>query len=208
MRVSGLLLMAALPASALAQTGIAVGGDAGAGTVVLSPGATGVTQHGALIGGTLALVGGPVFFSARYAQGSMTGGGASNGTLVVGHAQLGLAPVSWLAVSVGPYAFALGNPAVERWLLWEGSVRLSAPLIGELARSYVEVRRSFGGDVNIGTGAPTGSGIGVGLLVRPPATPISVGLGYQFDRAELPAGPTRTVDAIWLSLRLSTHDLP
>jgi len=97
---------------------------------------------------------------------------------------------------------------VERWLLWEGSLRFSAPLIGGLARSYVEIRRAFAGDVNIGGGTPTGSGIGVGLALRPPGTPVSVGLGYQFDRAELPGGPSRTIDAIWLSLRLSTRDAP
>jgi hypothetical protein len=189
-----------------AQTGVAVGGEAGAVRVTMG-GSAAPVERGPTVGGLLSVGTQPVFLTARYTQGSLTlAGGTAPTTFVLGQIQLGLAPTDWLSLSAGPLAFALETPGIERWVLWEGDARLTAPVIGGLARSYVEVRHSFAAQSTL-AGSPSGSGIGVGLLIRAPFAPVSAALSYHVDHAEIAGGTARTMDQLWLTVRLGSRDI-
>jgi hypothetical protein len=202
-----LIVLLLWPSAISAQAGGSISADAGTLRFTRGSGSTAVALQGTVLGGTLSLSNAPLFAVLRYAQGSLTDGTTNPATpFVTGQIQVGAAPFSWLSVSAGPRALALDRSGTERWVLWEGSVRLTAPLIALLARSYVEGRRTLAADVNLPGAGPSGSGVGVGLIIQPLASPVSVSLAYQVDRDEIPGGALRTMDGLWLAVHLGTHE--
>ena len=164
-------------------------------TDVLSGAAVGV--EGGLMLGKL------VQLEVQYLQGALhpDSGPAGHRDLIEGRASLGVAPVRWFALSVGPlvrsYVAAGGR---ERWVRWEARARAQAPLALPGVTGYVEGWRVLAASANLPGAFDGGQGGEAGIAARLPLGPgWWARLAYGVDRVAL-TGRRETVETVVLAV--------
>ena len=139
---------------------------------------------------------------ARYMQSDL-GEVAAPQDLVEGEIALGVRPVRWLSLRVGPRVRAhVTENGRERWVFWEGRVRGDARLFGPSVRSYLEGWTSFSGTTNLAEGLQRAGGIEGGVIAKLPIWQMWVVASYRFDRASL-IGATQVDATDQLTLALT-----
>ncbi|HMA46706.1 MAG TPA: hypothetical protein VKP11_05825, partial [Frankiaceae bacterium] len=117
---------------------------------------------------------------ASYAQGRLSSdtGVAVDRDLVDGSVFVSARPVPWLAVGVGPHARAYAATAggTERWMHFEGRVRAEGEILPGMLQAHLEGALALGSSVNVAAGAGGARSAEVGLTLRPPQSPVWVGV--------------------------------
>lgn len=135
---------------------------------------------------------------------------AASRDVAEGYALLGVNPLSWLSVRVGPHAWTyISNAGTQRWFLWEGRVRAQGAILSEI-HSYLELSDVFHASVNVPQSFTSGLGGEGGLILRirdvpgiPDVYPVRIRLGYGIERVRLGEGVrTETMDHLSLSVSL------
>jgi hypothetical protein len=146
---------------------------------------------------------GPVALEASYLQGRLSPdtGSTPARDLADGAVFLVVRPQRWLALKAGAHLRAyITSSGTERWMLWEGRVRLSGDLAPGRLRSYAEGWVAASADVNVGPGASGARGGEVGLTLVPTRSPLWVRLAYAVDQARTKDGArTETLEALVLA---------
>lgn len=160
---------------------------------------------GGAVGIGAALRVGRLSLDARYLQGSLRNAANPPGEVtdvVEGGARLGFAPMSWLALRLGPRVRSfVTDQGSEHWVFWEGGVRVRARLGSPALESYLEVWRTFAATVNLPAAVDNGRGFEAGLLATIPGTPLGGRLAYRLDHATLASGArVETVEMLVLAL--------
>lgn len=142
---------------------------------------------------------------AAYAQGRLSSdtGLATDRDLVDGSVFVTARPLPWLAVGVGPHARAYVATAggTERWMHVEGRIRAEGEILPGMLQAHLEGSMAFASSVNLPAGAGGARAAEVGLTLRPPKSPIWVGVGYAVDRADAKGGlRSETVEMVTLSV--------
>ena len=134
----------------------------------------------------------------RYRQGQLTNDNALiDQDFVEGEAFIVAQPARWISLGVGPHVRAYAEPSgTERWLMWEGRLRLRAVLLPTVT-GYLEGWRVLGADLNVAEELDSGYGLDGGLEIRLSAAPVGFLLRYRTEHAELAGGARReTVEQI------------
>ncbi len=140
----------------------------------------------------------------RYHQGHLTGDSPLiDQDFVEGEAFVVVQPARWISFGVGPHVRAYVEPSgTERWLMWEGRLRLGAALLPAVT-GYLEGWRVLGADLNVAEALDSGYGLDGGLEIRLSGAPVGFLLRYRTEHAELGGGTRReTVEQIALGIRL------
>ncbi|MGH7608189.1 MAG: hypothetical protein ACREME_12710 [Gemmatimonadales bacterium] len=113
---------------------------------------------------------GPLVVRLRYGEGRVTGGVDESvipRELVEGEALVGLRLASWLMLGAGPNARAYTAAGTEhRWLFWSAHATARGTLLPGRMASFVEVWKSFSGNVTEPAGTASGRGAEGGLELR------------------------------------------
>ena len=164
-------------------------------TDLLSGAVVGV--EGALMLGKL------VQLEVQYLQGTLhpDSGPAGNRDLTEGRVFLGLAPVRWFAMSVGPHVRSYGTAAgTERWVRWEARARAQAPIALPGLTGYIEGWRVISVSANVPGAFDRGQGGEAGIAARLPRGPgWWARLAYGVDRVAL-TGRRETLETVVLAI--------
>lgn len=133
-----------------------------------------------------------ITFDLGYWQGKLNGSGTADRDVVEGYAQLGGRPLDWLSLRVGPHAWTyVSDAGTQRWFLWEGRAHAQANVLPGV-RSYLELWKVIGANVNVPQGFQSGTGGegGLSLLLRdvpviPQRLPVRVRLSYGIERVRM-----------------------
>jgi hypothetical protein len=158
---------------------------------------------------------GRVSVDLGYWQGQLDPASANAATRDVaeGYALLGVRPLDWLTVRVGPHAWTyISNAGTQRWFLWEGRAKAQGAILPDV-HSYVELWDVISASVNVPQSFASGLGGEGGLIMRirdvpfiPDVYPVRIRLGYGIERVRLGAGVrTEVVDHLSLSVSLEHH---
>jgi hypothetical protein len=146
-------------------------------------------------------IGGLVQVDVTYLQGTLhaPSGGAGSRDLIEGRAGLGLAPLRWLAVSLGPHVRSYVTPAgTERWVRWEARARAQGPIALPGVTGYVEAWRVLSATIDLPGAFDRGQGGAAGITARLPHSPgWWARLAYGVDRVAL-TGRQETVETVLL----------
>jgi len=127
-----------------------------------------------------------------------------------GYALLGVRPLRWLSLRVGPHAWTyISNAGTQRWFLWEGRVQAQGAILNDI-HSYLELWDVLHASVNVPQSFTSGLGGEGGLIMRirdvpgiSDAYPVRLRLGYGIERVRLGKGVrTETMDHLALSVSL------
>lgn len=149
-----------------------------------------------------------VSLEASYAQGRLTAsvGSGPSRTLVDGSVRAVAHPVPWLALKVGPHLRAYATSGgTERWVLWEYRARAETPLVAPTLplRAYLELWTALASSVNAAPGAAGARGGAVGMVWRPPRSPLRLRLSYVVDQEKMSNGArTEALEAVVLTVGL------
>jgi hypothetical protein len=207
-RASALALACTLAAAPLAaQVPRYLGADAGLSRVRFrstTPSAKEVLT-GVVAGGQARARLGAFAVEAAYAQGRLSAdtGVVTERDLVDGSVFLSARPLPWLVVRAGPHAraYAASAGGTERWMHWEGRVRVEGAIVPGMLQAHVEGALALASDVNVLPGASGARGGEVGLTLRPPQSQLWVRLGYLVDQAKVRNGArSETVEMVALSV--------
>jgi hypothetical protein len=135
--------------------------------------------------------------------------GAATRDVAEGYALLGVRPLGWMTLSVGPHAWTyISNAGTQRWFLWEARARAEGAILPAV-HSYLELSDVLHAGVNVPQSFSSGFGGEGGLILRirdvpgiPEAHPLHIRLGYGIERVRL-AGGVRTEIVDHLSLAIS-----
>src|SRR3989442_13991105 len=130
-----------------------------------------------------------VQLEVQYLQGTLhpDSGPAGNRDLTEGRVFLGLAPVRWFAMSVGPPVRRYGTAAgTGRWVRWEARARAQAPIALPGLTGYIEGWRVISVSANVPGAFDRGQGGEAGIAARLPRGPgWWARLAYGGDRVAL-----------------------
>lgn len=165
------------------------------------PGETNLLSGAAVGGEGTLLLRKLVLLEVHYLQGTLhpDSGPVGDRDFIEGRASLGLAPLDWFAVSVGPrvrtYVAAGGT---ERWVRWEVRARAQAPIALPGLTGYVEGWRVISATANLPGPFDRGQGGEVGIEARLSRGPgWCARLAYGVDRVAL-ASRRETVETVVL----------
>ena len=122
--------------------------------------------------------------------------------LVEARMVLGVQPVPWLALGVGPTirAFVTDSETV-RWVLWQVRARAQGPLPSTPLETYVELWYALSAKVNLPEPVDHVQGGEAGVVLRPPGSAVWFRLGYRIDGAQLASGGrSESVEAVSFAL--------
>lgn len=161
-------------------------------TTELSGFSAGIQAHGSA---------GPVFLEARYNEGSIeSDDGLAARDLVEGEVILGLNPVRWIRIGLGPHARSfITEGGTQRWLFWEGRFGVQPQLVVPALRGFAEIWRALSSDVDQAGEFDLEQGMQAGILFQPERTPVWISLSYRVDQARLD-GESRLETAQQLAL--------
>src|SRR5256886_13553110 len=144
-----------------------------------------IVRYGTKLGGADAgSFGGPTFglqagvslakftLSAQYLEGRLSARPGSTDTLardlVEARLLLGVRPVPWLSLGLGPHirAFVFDTTTV-RWVMWQARARAQGALPSTRLETYVELWYALSTTVNLPPPAGPVRGGGAGVLLRP-----------------------------------------
>ncbi len=147
---------------------------------------------------------GLVSLEASYAQGRLSAdtGTAPSRDLVDGSVFLAVRPAPWLALRAGPQLRAYAAPGgTERWVLWEGRIRVEAPIVTGTLLAHVEGWLALSSGVNADPGASGAGGGQAGLTLRLPSSPVWLRLSYAVDQEKMKNNVrTETLEAVALTV--------
>ena len=159
-------------------------------------------RSGAVFGATGSVSLARFLLDVRYVEGALNAEGLNDEDLVEGEVFVGVRPVPWLTIKAGSHirSFVTGD-GTERWVLWEARVRLEPVVFDPTIRSFVEVWRTLGSDIDLPSDFDRGWGVDGGLLVRLAPTRLSAMVGYRVDNSRLESGArTETVEQFILGI--------
>ncbi len=149
---------------------------------------------------------GLVSLEASYAQGRLSAdtGIAPSRDLVDGSLLVAVRPTPWLALRAGPQLRAYVAPGgTERWVLWEGRVRVEAPILADVLAADVEGWLALSSGVNADPGASGAAGGQGGLTFHVAHTPLWLRLSYAVDQEKMKNGVrTESLEAVALTVGL------
>jgi len=174
-----------------------------------------IVRYGTKRGGAVAgSFGGPTFgvqaglslakftLSAQYLEGRLQPRSGSPDTvsrdLVEARLLLGVRPVPWLSLGVGPHirAFVFDTTTV-RWVMWQARVRAQGALPSTSLETYVELWYALSATVNLPAPVDHVQGGEAGVVLRPRRSAVWLRLGYRVDGAQLASGgQTESVEAV------------
>lgn len=140
----------------------------------------------------------------RYYQGKLTSDSPLiDQDFVEGEAFVTVQPTRWVSIGVGRHVRAYVEPSgTERWLMWEGRLRLDAVLLPAVT-GYLEGWRVLGADLNVAEALDSGYGLDGGLEIRLSGAPVGFRLRYRTEHAELANGARReTIEQLAFSITL------
>jgi len=178
-----------------------------------------IVRYGTKLGGAVAgSFGGPTFgvqagvslakftLSAQYLEGRLEPRSGSPDTvgrdLVEARLLLGVQPVPWLSLGVGPHvrAFVFDTTTV-RWVMWQARARAQGALPSTPLETYVELWYALSAKVNLPAPVDHVQGGEAGVLLRPRRSAVWFRLGYRVDGARLASGAqTESVEAVSFAL--------
>jgi len=182
------------------------------GEVALGPVSTQVSSQdpefsgqlsGVTLSGRVGLTYWKLLLDARYLEGTVkSGDNEREEDVVEGELMVGMVPLSWLAVKIGPHVRSLVTAqGTQRWWFWEGRVRAQANLGTPLLRSYLEAWHVFSANVDLAEGYDSGNGIEGGLRASLSQLPFWAELAYRIDNSRLGGGETtQTVEELILAI--------
>lgn len=138
----------------------------------------------------------------RYRQGQLTNDSREiDQDFVEGEAFVVVQPARWVSLGLGPHVRAYVEPSgTERWLMWEGRLRLRTVLLPAVT-GYIEGWRVLGSDLNVAEALDSGYGLDGGLEIRLDRAPVGFRLRYRTEYAELANGTRQeTVEQVALSI--------
>jgi len=127
----------------------------------------------------------------RYVTGTFEADGSRLALdLVEAELLLGVRPISWITLRVGPHArsFTPESGGTDRWLFWEVRGRVEPAVLAPQLRTYFEIWAAVAGEVNFGSGFGGGRGLEAGLTYRLRQAPFWGRIGYRVDRGSLESG--------------------
>ena len=138
---------------------------------------------------------GRLSLDVRYLEGVLkTTGGGPGRDVVEGEAMLGVRPLPWAGLKLGPHLRSfITNTGIERWVFWEARVRTEARLGSPRMRSYLELWQVLAGDVGGQDPFDTGQGVEGGIRVEVGRLPVWLQLSYRMDRSGLAGGAREEV---------------
>jgi len=158
---------------------------------------------GVTFGGRVGLTYWKLVLDARYLEGTVKSGNSERQEDVVeGELLVGMVPLSWLALKIGPHVRSIVTTGgTQRWWFWEGRVRAHANLGTPLLRSYLEVWHVFSANVDLVEGYDSGNGIEGGLRATLSRLPFWAELAYRIDNSRLGGGDRiQTVEELILMI--------
>ncbi len=142
-----------------------------------------------------------VQFDLGYLQGTLHSRSGSTGSrdFIEGRAGLGLAPLRWLALSLGPHVRSYVAPdGTERWVRWEARARARGPIALPGLTGDVEAWRVLSATIDLPGPFDRGQGGAAGLTARLPHAPgWWARLAYGIDRIAI-TGRQETVETVLL----------
>jgi len=160
----------------------------------LSSGAAAGVEGGVRLGRLLQL-------EAAYLQGTLHPGSGSvdSRDFIDGRAGLGLAPLHWLVVSLGPHVRSYVAPAgTERWVRWEARARVQGPIGLPGLTGHLEGWRVLSAAIDLPGPFDRGQGGAAGITARVGHSPgWWVRLAYAVDRIAI-TGRQETVETVLL----------
>jgi hypothetical protein len=158
---------------------------------------------GVTFGGRAGLRYWKLLLDVRYLEGTVESSSSERKEDVVeGELLVGMAPLSWLALKIGPHVRSIVTDlGTQRWWFWEGRVRGQADLGTPLLRSYLEAWYVFSANVDLVEGYDGGNGIEGGIRGRLTRFPLWAELAYRIDHSRLAGGDrTQTVEELVLMI--------
>ena len=158
----------------------------------------GLPDHtGAMIAAEAGARFGMVSLGGRYAEGSLSNAAPGAGGLVQGEGRVGVT-LGYITIASGPLAVSWADASRERWVFWTARARLSAPIVGDGVRSYIDAYHALAGSVNL-PGDPSANGVTVGLDLGTEG--VMASLSYEIGR--LSSGVIqRNIELLSLTLRV------
>jgi hypothetical protein len=146
-----------------------------------------IRRTGVLLNGEAAIAVSAIQLRVNYRQANLSTSTAGNDReFIEGRALLGLRLGRWVILEAGPLARAyVTSGGTERWLLWEGSARFEARVLGPSVTTYAVLSRVLAGDVTDLRRAQAGE---AGLTLRLGRSPVSAQLGYWIHQTDLARG--------------------
>jgi len=178
-----------------------------------------LVRYGSKLGGADAgSFGGPTFgvqagvsldkvtLSATYLEGRLEPRSGSTDTvprdLVEARLLLGVQPVPWLTLGVGPHvrAFVFDTTTV-RWVMWQARARVQGALPSTRLETYVELWYALSAKVNLPEPIDHMQGGEAGVVLRPRGSAVWFRLAYRVDGAQLASGGrSESVEAVSFAL--------
>src|SRR5207248_10942142 len=145
--------------------------------------------------------------SAQYLEGRLsTRSGGLPDTLsrdlVEARLLLGVRPVPWLSLGVGPHirAFVFDTTTV-RWVMWQARARAQGALPSTRLETYVELWYALSATVNLPAPVDHVQGGEAGVVLRPRRSKVWFQLGYRVDGSQLGSGSSsESVEAVSFAL--------
>jgi len=170
----------------------------------------GGTEEGSFGGPTFGLQAGlslaKFTLSAQYLEGRLNPRAGSPDTisrdLVEARLLLGVRPVPWLSLGVGPHirAFVFDTTTV-RWVMWQARARAQGALPSTSLETYVELWYALSATVNLPAPVDHVQGGEAGVVLRPRRSKVWFQLGYRVDGSQLGSGSSsESVEAVSFAL--------
>ena len=139
----------------------------------------------------------------RYLEGGISAGDDSESEdIVEGELMIGVAPLSWLVIKVGPHIRSFVTPqGTERWFFWEARLGTAAQLGSPNVITYFQVWHVFKSDVDAVQSYDSGNGLEGGIRLSLSRLPFYGGLSYRVDHSNLGSGAaSQTVEQIVMAI--------
>lgn len=145
---------------------------------------------GILIGGEVSVSWWRLLLDLRYLDGSADPEVSGVGRDVVeGEVMLGVRPVAWLALKVGPHARSYVMPeGTQRWLYWETRIAAQSRLGTPALRAYFEGWTGIASRLDVAEVLDRAQGLEGGLRLSPAGSRVWAKLAYRMDYSRLGGG--------------------
>lgn len=160
-------------------------------------------SSGLTIGGAAEVSLGWLRLDLRYLEGGLgSEDDIADQDIVEGELLLGLAPLSWLKLKLGPHIRSYVTPqGTQRWVFWEGRVATSMPLGSPNLMAHLELWHVLSASVDAVEPFDSGNGLEGGIRLCLSRLPFSFRLAYRIDHSSLGSGvKTDTVEQLVFGL--------
>lgn len=147
-------------------------------------------SSGLTIGGAAEVSLGWLRLDLRYLEGGLgSEDDIADQDIVEGELLLGVAPLSWLKVKLGPHIRSFVTPrGTQRWVFWEGRLATSMPLGSPNLLAHLELWHVLSASVDAVEPFDSGNGLEGGIRLSLNRLPFSFRLAYRIDHSSLGDG--------------------